>query len=289
MDTEPSNSTSPRSTKFWVWTGRLAVVVGLAWAVIQLVTWIWPNGPKLEVKANTYDFALPPDIQNGLKAADSFPDNDSLVVAITNDFELQVTNIARAQKIASTIKATLDSVKFTREDFLPIRQASTGFNRWNHYTLVTIKNNGNRPAEQMVLALEDAQALAVITYDSKTKVEKVFGPLELGALRPGGEISVSIWSGISPLPYGARAVVSHSGGTIKVQTPEILYGYGGQVGSFASFAIQHPVFIIALALIGIWLNTVITSRLNRLFDTDKSSSPVEKSAENPTILKPTDD
>jgi hypothetical protein len=100
----------------------------------------------------------------------------------------------------------------------------TNFNyiNWKRVALFKIRNLGDKQADQVILCLdENANGLATITYDGKTETEQVGKTLNLGLIRPSGEVSIKIWSVSSVLPSGfffdGVATVTHSAGIVNVK------------------------------------------------------------------------
>lgn len=272
MDTETQSPTSTQSTKIWVFLGRLAVIVGLIWGIIQLATWIRPSGPKLEARCKEFEFAQAPDIEKMLRAFRFFPNNQLLSFALSNAIGSFETNLDIGL-IADWLERKISDAKSRESDF--------DYDRWERFTTLTIRNNGNKSADQVVLPLnKEYKGIALVTYDGKTKIEAAHGSLDLGSLKPDGEIIIKMWSVAPLLPYGNKAVISHSGGTTPIERPKLLYGYGGSLGSFSNDFFEHPFFYILGVLFLAFFWIIFLAVTNRLWG-EENGTPTPDSVNKP--------
>jgi hypothetical protein len=255
--------------------GKLSLLVALAWGVIQITSWMLPNGPRLEAKCVELDVPMAPDLKDVLDAEYQFPDRQSLLAAFATSLDTLGTNLnitsQTVSKVASGMESALKAAKLANPDFT--------YNGWQHFSILTIENKGNKPADQLIVALDkDYGGIATIEYDGRVKRENVFGSIDLGSVRAGGKITINIWSTVSLLPYGHEAIVSYSEGTIPIQTSTSLYGYGAEWGAIINFSIEHPIiFLIEISLIG-FICIKIFSYVDRYFPKD-SPQPESKKVE----------
>lgn len=237
MDKDNQESNESGSGKIWAWIGKAAVLITIPVAVLQLFVGIWPSGPKLEAKCLEYDFSVPPDLLTILKRELNYPRVDDLIPVITNHFNALDPEFARkVEQLANGLQ---------RER----RMSNDYYSPWHRQTIVTIRNTGDRAAQNIVLPLSSSDGVALIACDGNAETKKAAGSISLGALRPKGEISVFIWSVGGVLPYGSDAVLSHGDGAVSIKRPEILYGFAGQIGAIVKTLTSSPFLVIFLALL----------------------------------------
>ena len=236
MKEEQSDDARPK-TQVWAVIGKVSVLVGLLIGVRTLYVSFYPSGADITVQAREMEFIQSPEVERVLSWYKDFPSESTFLTLITNKPQYFSTNGSTAELAAESLSRALKQAK--------PNEVEAFYSGPRHYTRLTIRNLGDKIAEQLVLPLEaSAERFVAVERDGTTSQQKVRGAVNLGSVRPHGELIVHVWGVTRALPYGDRAVLSHSTGICRIKEPSLLYGTAGHIGAFVDFCINNPVFVV---------------------------------------------
>jgi hypothetical protein len=176
----------------WSYIGKAGVLVALFWGVIQIYNNFFSTG---EYEANTRGhhsfYETAPEHYDGyIKSAEY----RALVQAIIEDGDaLKNYNLDSLLKELKESNRGLEKMRFER-NLSDQRISPLGNEEYRSIWEFSIKNNGKKPFEELVLELPFKGYYKVILPNNVQKSGRFNNRIEIGELRPSYEASVYCWS-----------------------------------------------------------------------------------------------
>jgi hypothetical protein len=147
---------STNKFSFWTIFGKLATIVALIWGLTQLYTYYLKQDYIIAVTGDHFSFNIPPDINNVLsKYANQLTNNETYDQYFTD--KRRIDSIQDIERIIKKNKddsetITLANIQYTF-DYLSKYKHSNLSSNYKSYWRFNIKNDGNKPLEDLILEL----------------------------------------------------------------------------------------------------------------------------------------
>lgn len=256
---EPSEPGQKKArTRFWVVFGKVSLVLGTLWVVINLWGWVFPKGPRLEAKCEIVNKATPPiddelDARmSSLLGSKTFED----VKKILDNDKVFSGRLAQVRTDALTNQLR-ESIVLPEADFL------VRMRKMDRLSLMAcrITNTGNQTAHQTILDLSFKPRFATMNNEV-IPIEKLSNSLSIGDVRPGVPVTLRMWSDQLLFEEFQDVRVTDQTGTGKIDFGLLTYGMTEKAVRLARDFGEVPAFL-ASALLFIGLLALFLIRMLR--------------------------
>ena len=170
-------------TNGWEIFGKFMAIVTCTGVIVTIYINLSPSGPDLVGQGWYTNWVYPPKF----KAAHDIIKNRTSSRYLYDFIKKRNSTISHTSRdsLLSIVSELSDSIQATVEE---------GFVYYQGYAFITIRNNGDRVASDIVLDFP-GRGIALITHpDTAQYVTRVDRNVSLNKLRPGNKIEVNIWT-----------------------------------------------------------------------------------------------
>ena len=252
--------------KFWDIIGKISVSIGLIVLGIQIYDYCFKNDYNIIAKGSYFTFGNPPDvkdilidysnIKNTVKAYQKCGDgkkNDSLEqLDLTDRIRYILNNKSTIYKNCTINRTTsyydYDDKIFTNSVFL--------YDKYKSYWQFTIKNDGNKPLEELILDLPFDGVYELFSKNAEIVRDKFTNTIVIGMLKPTYEVNINVWTKNEISRYSNydedKSRITHKYGSQSIQFSTHTYGLLAWIEKnyFSDFIITIILIILLLLLLG---------------------------------------
>lgn len=253
------NEHQSQSGKVWALFGKISLLLGIFWVVVQLVDWYNKTDSHLRYRVQVVQDALPP-IENIFEQRFK----NAMASAVNPiEIELERNNIGQRKEISKEFtKKMADSLVSTIEDAARIHWIGRDQSIGPNLVRVVLKNDGSLSADDVAIDLE-FKPNYVRSTDELAK-QRSDDPKELiiPKIRPDQTVTVDIYTNLLVWADSEDNVhVSHSKGIAKYLKRYDFYGAWGALYSLID-EMWFFILLVLLLLLSITLAGAYQAGLN---------------------------
>lgn len=214
-----------KSNQFWSLLGKIALVLTVVWILIQMFNnFIKQPEYSIKAKGNYFKFQLPPEVNNRINEYAN-------VLAIDSSFiegKLSKKSISELIKISKDKKRQEKiGIDYKIPHYTNVFRRKLNIEKYESFWVFTIKNEGNKPLEDLILELPFDGYFSVIMKNKKTFSKQFKRQIKIGELKPSYLSTIKVWSTNSymfPELDEEKTRITHKYGWEKINYPKEVSG-----------------------------------------------------------------